>query len=59
MTFAADGQHRIEDVERLIAALHGHGADFALGSRFLGASINQPLSRRIVLRLATLFTRLT
>ena len=59
VTFDADGQHRIADVERLIAALHAHGADFALGSRFLGASINQPLSRRILLRLATLFTRLT
>jgi glycosyltransferase involved in cell wall biosynthesis len=59
VTFDADGQHRIADVERLIAALHAHGADFALGSRFLGASINQPLSRRILLRAATVFTRLT
>jgi len=59
VTFDADGQHRIADAARLIAALHTHGADFALGSRFLGGAVNQPLSRRILLRLATLFTRLT
>ena len=59
VTFDADGQHRTADVERLIAALHAHGADFALGSRFLGDALNQPLSRRIMLKLATVFTRLT
>jgi glycosyltransferase involved in cell wall biosynthesis len=59
VTFDADGQHRTADVARLIAALHAHGADFALGSRFLGGAVNQPLSRRILLKLATLFTRLT
>jgi glycosyltransferase involved in cell wall biosynthesis len=59
VTFDADGQHRIADAARLVAALHTHDADFALGSRFLGGAVNQPLSRRILLRLATLFTRLT
>jgi glycosyltransferase involved in cell wall biosynthesis len=58
-TFDADGQHRTGDVARLIAALQAHQADFALGSRFLGGAVNQPLSRRVLLRLATLFTRLT
>ncbi len=32
-------------------------ADFALGSRFLGTSVNLPLSRRLVLTAATWFTR--
>ncbi len=59
VTFDADGQHRTADVARLVAALQVHGADFALGSRFLGGAVNQPLSRRVLLRLATLFTRLT
>jgi len=59
VTFDADGQHRAADVARLIAALHSNGADFALGSRFLGATVNLPMSRRLLLRLATLFTRLT
>jgi glycosyltransferase involved in cell wall biosynthesis len=59
VTFDADGQHRIADAARLVAALHAQDADFALGSRFLGGAVNQPLSRRILLKLATLFTRLT
>ena len=59
VTFDADGQHRVSDVAVLTAALNAHNADFALGSRFLGGTLNQPLSRRLVLRLATLFTRLS
>jgi glycosyltransferase involved in cell wall biosynthesis len=59
VTFDADGQHRTADVARLVAALQVHGADYALGSRFLGGAVNQPLSRRVLLWLATLFTRMT
>jgi glycosyltransferase involved in cell wall biosynthesis len=57
--FDADGQHRTADIAVLITALDGQSADFALGSRFLGSSVNQPLSRRILLKAATWFTRLT
>ncbi|MDO9413140.1 MAG: glycosyltransferase family 2 protein [Pseudolabrys sp.] len=59
VTFDADGQHRISDVAVMTAALAQHKADFALGSRFLGDTLNQPLSRRLTLKAATLFTRLT
>jgi glycosyltransferase involved in cell wall biosynthesis len=59
VTFDADGQHRAADIAILIDALARQGADFALGSRFLGGSLNQPLSRRMLLKAATLFTRLT
>src|SRR5260221_535545 len=59
VTFDADGQHRAADIAVLIDALARQGADFALGSRFLGTSLNQPLSRRMLLKGATLFTRLT
>ncbi len=45
VTFDADGQHRAADIAVLIDALARQGADFALGSRFLGTSLNQPLSR--------------
>ena len=38
VTFDADGQHRAADIARLIEALEANGADYALGSRFLGAS---------------------
>jgi glycosyltransferase involved in cell wall biosynthesis len=59
VTFDGDGQHRVADIERLLDALHRGAADFALGSRFLGASVNQPSSRRLLLVVAIWFTRLS
>jgi glycosyltransferase involved in cell wall biosynthesis len=59
VTFDADGQHRAADIESLVSALGAAQADFALGSRFLGRSIGLPLSRALVLKAATYFTRAT
>jgi glycosyltransferase involved in cell wall biosynthesis len=59
ITFDADGQHRAQDVGALIGALEKHGADFALGSRFLGCAIDLPLPRRMLLKAAIWFTRLS
>jgi polyprenyl-phospho-N-acetylgalactosaminyl synthase len=59
VTFDADGQHRASDVLALISSLVGTGADIACGSRFLGRAENLPRSRRIMLKLATVFTYLT
>jgi polyprenyl-phospho-N-acetylgalactosaminyl synthase len=59
VTFDGDGQHRPRDIAVLTHALATNNADFALGSRFLGRTIDQPLSRRILLKAATAFTRLT
>jgi glycosyltransferase involved in cell wall biosynthesis len=59
VTFDADGQHRIEDVHRLVDALRSTGSDVAIGSRFLELRSNVPLRRRFVLRVAALFMRLT
>jgi polyprenyl-phospho-N-acetylgalactosaminyl synthase len=59
VTFDADGQHRPADISRLVAALGEEQADFALGSRFLGEAPNLPPLRRLLLKAATLFTRLT
>ena len=59
VTFDADGQHRIEDIRRLLDALAMRDADFALGSRWLGGSTNMPLHRRVLLATATLFTVIT
>jgi glycosyltransferase involved in cell wall biosynthesis len=56
VTFDADGQHDPADIPALVAALEG-GADAALGSRFLGRAVGMPLTRRIILKLAILFTR--
>jgi glycosyltransferase involved in cell wall biosynthesis len=59
VTFDADGQHRASDIDGLIGALAEHDADFALGSRFLGGTVNLPPARRLLLKAATSFTRAT
>jgi glycosyltransferase involved in cell wall biosynthesis len=59
VTFDADRQHRVLDIARLAEALTQERADFALGSRFLGQAPNLPMLRRVMLRAATMFTRLT
>jgi glycosyltransferase involved in cell wall biosynthesis len=59
VTFDGDGQHRPDDVPALINALVTQQVDFALGSRFLGSALNLPPSRKLLLRAATWFTRLT
>jgi hypothetical protein len=59
VTFDADGQHRVDDIGSLCAALTDAHAEFALGSRFLGESANIPPFRRLLLKAATQFTRLT
>jgi glycosyltransferase involved in cell wall biosynthesis len=58
VTFDADGQHSSDDIPALLAALTANSADYALGSRFLGDAHGIPPMRRVVLRLAVLFTRL-
>jgi len=57
VTFDADGQHDPDDIRTVLAPLLRGDVDVTLGSRFLGRSIGMPLSRRIVLKLAILFTR--
>ena len=59
VTFDADGQHRVEDIDRLIEALDRDRADIAVGSRFLGLRSNVPAARRALLRIATRFMRIT
>jgi glycosyltransferase involved in cell wall biosynthesis len=55
-TFDADGQHDPADLPAMLAALSLQSADFALGSRFLGQAEGIPLLRKLMLRLAVLFT---
>jgi polyprenyl-phospho-N-acetylgalactosaminyl synthase len=59
VTFDADLQHKAEDIPQLLRALSRAGADFALGSRFLGKVTNIDVSRKLMLKAAVLFTRLT
>ncbi len=59
VTFDADGQHRADDVARLLEALEKNDADIAVGSRFLDLRSNVPLIRRMLLRVAARFMRMT
>ena len=59
VTFDADGQHSAADISRLASALAEENADFALGSRFLELTSKIPRLRRLLLKAATKFTRVT
>jgi len=59
VTFDADGQHVAADVPRLVAPVAGGAADVALGSRFLEGTSKVPALRRLLLKGAVIFTRLT
>lgn len=58
VTFDADGQHDPDDIERLLAPLTQGNAEVALGSRFLGQTVNMPFTRKLILKAGVLFTRI-
>ena len=51
--FDADGQHRAEKIEKLIAPILSNQADLVVGSRFLEGKTEAPLPKRVVLRVGT------
>lgn len=59
VTFDADGQHRVEDAARMVEALRTEEYDVILGSRFLGSTRGANPLKRLVLRAAVLFERMT
>lgn len=59
VTYDADGQHRIEDVRSMLVHLQSNPVDIVLGSRFLGSAVNMPGMKRLILKLAVLFSNLT
>jgi glycosyltransferase involved in cell wall biosynthesis len=59
VTFDADGQHAANEIVPMVQHLIASGADVALGSRFLGRTVNMPRSKAATLWLAIRFTRLT
>ncbi|HQV18774.1 MAG TPA: glycosyltransferase, partial [Gordonia sp. (in: high G+C Gram-positive bacteria)] len=51
VTFDADGQHRVDDVEAMIERLRAEPVDIVIGTRFGGSqTLSVPFLRRIVLR---------
>jgi glycosyltransferase involved in cell wall biosynthesis len=59
VTFDADGQHDPRDVPRLLTALIDRPVDIVIGSRFRGQAIGISRTRRLLLRIALAFTRLS
>lgn len=59
VTFDADGQHQVEDIAVLMQTQQTTGADIVVGSRFRGKSTNLPPLRRLVLKMAVVFSRVT
>lgn len=57
-TFDADGQHAPESLSVLAETMRRTGAEVVLGSRWLGRVEAMPRLRRMVLKLAVVFTRL-
>lgn len=58
VTMDADGQHRPEEIERLIAPILSGEADFVLGSRFLGEYQDRGGARHLGILFFTALTRL-
>lgn len=57
VTFDADGQHEVGDIEAMLAPIRAGECDVTLGSRFLGEAVDMPVTRMIMLKLAVLFGR--
>ena len=57
VTFDADGQHKVEDIKNIIKPVLNKKVDITLGSRFLNKKSHIPILRKIILKLAVIFTR--
>lgn len=59
VTFDGDGQHRLEDVEKMLQELKNGGYDIVLGSRFLGKAEGIKGSKKLLLKAAIRFSNST
>ena len=59
ITMDADGQHQIKDLENLIKPIIDGEVDVVFGSRFLDKRTKLSLIRRIVLKAAVVFSKLS
>ena len=56
VTFDADGQHRVEDIEKVIEPIKNNDADLVIGSRFLDKKSDVPNYRKIGIKVITQVT---
>lgn len=59
VTFDADGQHRVEDAQAMVARILADEADVVLGSRFLDRRTKLSPGKRLFLKAAVVQTRLS
>lgn len=59
VTFDADGQHQVEDAVGMVEKLRREKLGIVIGSRFLDLRTNMTGIRRLILRAAALYTRVT
>lgn len=59
VTFDADGQHRVEDADAMVARLRAGEADVVFGSRFLDGRTKPGLVKKLVLRLAIAYSNVS
>ena len=59
VTFDADGQHRFEDIEKVILPIKNDQADIVIGSRFLENSSKIPKYRKLGINIITKVTNST
>ena len=56
VTFDADGQHRVEDIESVINPIKNNDSDIVVGSRFLNNENNVPSYRKLGIKVITQVT---
>ena len=56
VTFDADGQHRVEDIQKVIEPIKNNDADLVIGSRFLDKKSDVPNYRKIGIKVITQLT---
>ncbi|MFA6427913.1 MAG: glycosyltransferase family 2 protein [Candidatus Buchananbacteria bacterium] len=59
ITFDADDQHEVKDIKRILQPLLAGQCEVVLGSRFLNSTNKIPVFKKLILKLAVIFTRLT
>ena len=59
ITFDADGQHRIEDINKVLEPIEHNNADIVIGSRFLDNKIKIPAYRKLGVNVITKMSNIT
>jgi glycosyltransferase involved in cell wall biosynthesis len=59
VTFDADGQHRIEDINKVIKPIECNNVDIVIGSRFLGDNEKIPAYRKFGINIITKISNIT